>query len=181
MVATPPASATFNASRRLILLGIAISLALPRFYCAENNITAPSGTVSGLYRFVWGKNRWNMERGRRFTNIACADHQAVFGEGQVIPRFTLRSPMAFLVWQTIGQQWKLKLIGNLFKREAACARPEDSHRDDDHEHSEGDQSIDSWSSKTLEEEIDDEAGKCRGQASPGVNKPNRTSPHTGRK
>ena len=35
---------------------------------------------------------------------------------------------------------KLKLIRNVLEREATGARPEDSDRDDNHKHSEGDQS-----------------------------------------
>jgi hypothetical protein len=37
----------------------------------------------------------------------------------------------------------------LFQREAMGARPEDTDRNDDHEHREGDQSKDSRSSETL--------------------------------
>src|SRR5882762_8883261 len=59
-----------------------------------------------------------------------------------------------------GQQRKPTLIRNLFEREATRARPENSDRDDDHEHSEGDKSKNSCSSKTLEEESNDKAGKC---------------------
>jgi hypothetical protein len=55
------------------------------------------------------------------------------------------------------------LIRNLFKREAAGARPETSARNDDHEHRESIQTEDPCSSKTLEEESDDGAGKCCGQ------------------
>jgi len=70
---------------------------------------------------------------------------------------------------------------NLFKREATGTRPEDSDRDDDHEHSEGDQSKDSCRSKPLEEEPNDEAGKCRRETSPGIDEPNRTSAYSSRK
>jgi len=63
-------------------------VALLHSHCAENNITAPSGTVDCSYRFC-GKPR---------------------------------------------------LIRNLFEREATGARPEDSDRDDDHEHSQRDES-----------------------------------------
>jgi len=48
----------------------------------------------------------------------------------------------------------------------------------DHEHSEGDQNKHSYTSRTLEEESDDEAGKCRRQTSPGINAANRTRPRS---
>lgn len=48
MVATPPANASFNKSRRLIFLCIAIF-----HYCPKRDTTTPSGTISGLHRFVW--------------------------------------------------------------------------------------------------------------------------------
>ena len=64
---------------------------------------------------------------------------------------------------------KHRLIRNLFKREAAGARPENSDRNDDHEHSEGDQSKHSCTSRTLEHEADDEAGNSpTGWASCGL-------------
>ena len=55
------------------------------------------------------------------------------------------------------------LIRNLFEREATGVRPEDSDGDYDHEHGEGDQTEDPYSSKSLEEESDDQAGKCCGK------------------
>jgi uncharacterized protein DUF417 len=58
---------------------------------------------------------------------------------------------------------KHTLIRNLFKREAAGVRPEDSHSDDDHEEGETNQTEDPCSSKTLEGESHDEPSKCCGQ------------------
>src|ERR1700736_3563909 len=80
-----------------------------------------------------------------------------------------------------SQQRKPRLIRNLFECEATGVRSEHSDRDDDHGHSDRDQSKNSCSSKTLKEESNNEAGKCGRQTSPGINEPNRASPHTGRK
>src|ERR1700682_655031 len=140
--------------------------------------TCPSHARLEIFWMVTGGSDRNEANIRPATSgLATPDHTFVTPPEQNFPLIRPEPQDAILG----GQQRKPTLFRDLFQCETAGARSEHSDRDDDHEHSEGDKSKNSCSSKTLEEESNDEAGKCGRQTSPGINEPNRGSPHTGRK